>query len=217
MATQTTKGSEQPNQSAQGQGGTRGSQQQSAQSALASRRSAYALGLPVTPAEFLRMSPFSLMRRMSEEFDRLLAEGNGREQVERAWAPAVEVISRDGNYTVRAELAGLKPEDVKLEITDDAIVLQGERKEEHEETKEGIHMTERRYGRFYRAIPLPEGAKTDEARARFENGVLEVTVPTEEQKSKNREIPIQGSSQAGSPVGKAGASSESAGGSEKAA
>src|SRR6185295_1138195 len=91
---------------------------------------------------------------------------------------------------------GLHPDDVKLEITDDAIVLEGERKGEREENKGGLHVTERRYGRFYRAIPLPEGAKTDDARAKFENGVLEVTVPIELLKSKRREIPIQGGSQA---------------------
>jgi HSP20 family protein len=57
-------------------------------------------------------------------------------------------------------------------------------------------VTERRYGKFYRAIPLPEGANVDEAKARYENGVLEVIVPTEEPKSKRREIPIQASGSA---------------------
>jgi HSP20 family protein len=108
---------------------------------------------------------------------------------------------------------------VKLEITDDAIVLEGERKDEREENRGGLHVTERRYGRFYRAIPLPDGAKTDDARAKFENGVLEVTVPTEQPKSKRREIPIQGASQAtkGSSGQKPAGSSESTGGSERAA
>jgi HSP20 family protein len=157
-----------------------------------------------------------MMRRMSEEFDRMLGEGNGSQQIEKAWAPAIEVREDNGNYTVRAELPGLKPDDVKLEITEDAIVLQGERREEHEENKGGVHLTERRYGRFYRAIPLPDGAKTEEARARFENGVLEVTVPTEQQKNKRREIPIQAASEQSSSTGKA-SSSQSGSGSERAA
>jgi HSP20 family protein len=138
------------------------------------------------------MNPFSLMRTMTEELDRTFNESNSRERGERAWAPAIEVTQREGNFVVRAELPGLNADDVKLEITDDAIVIEGERKVEHEETKGGIHVTERRYGRFYRAIPLPEGAKTDEARAVYTNGVLKVTVPTEEPKSQRREIPIQG-------------------------
>ena len=165
---------------------TRSSQQQ-----RSSPSSGYLLPY-LTPADIFRMNPFSLMRRMSEELDRAFGESNEREQRERTWTPAVEVMQREGNFVVRAELPGLNQEDVKLEITDDAIVLEGERKDEREENKGGLHVTERRYGRFYRAIPLPEGAKTDDARAKFENGVLEVTVPTEEPKSKRREIPIQG-------------------------
>jgi HSP20 family protein len=107
------------------------------------------------------------------------------------WAPAVEVSEREGNYVVRAELPGLKPEDVKLEIENDALVLQGERKVEREEDKGGVHRTEIRYGRFYRSIPLPEGANVAQARARFENGVLEVTVPVPEEKLQRKQIPIQ--------------------------
>jgi HSP20 family protein len=213
MATQTTKTDEQKQGSQQKQAMTRSSQQQGS-----SRSSGYLLPY-LTPADIFRMNPFSLMRRMSEELDRVFGESNEREQRERPWTPAVEVMQRDGNLVLRAELPGLKPEDVKLEITDDAIVLEGERKDEREENKGGLHVTERRYGRFYRAIPLPDGAKTDDARARFENGVLEVTIPTEEPKSKRREIPIQGGSQATTPGSgqKPAGSSESTGGSEKAA
>lgn len=208
MATQSTKSGEQQNQPTQGQAVTRGSQQQGGSSRQ------YALGIPLTPADFFRMNPFSLMRRMAEELDRAVGDATG-ERGERPWVPAIEVTQREGNYVVRAELPGLKPDDVKLEVTDDAIVIQGERKSEQEETKSGVRVTERRYGRFYRAIPLPEGAKADDARARFDNGVLEITVPTEEQRSGRREIPIEGSSSGTSA--KPGTSAGSAGGSEKAA
>ena len=212
MATQTTKTSEQ-NQQRQGQAMARGSQQEP------SRRVGYVLGLPLTPAELFRMNPFSLMRRMTEELDRAYVESAGREQGEPVWAPAIEVTHREGNYIVRAELPGLNRDDVKLEITDDAIVIQGERKAEHEERKGGIHVTERRYGKFFRAIPLPEGAKVAEARAKFENGILEVTVPTEEQRSQRREIAIEGSSSGtkDGSAGKPGSPSGSPGGSERAA
>ena len=147
---------------------------------------------------------------------------------ERTWAPAVEVTQRDGNYVVRAELAGINPDDVRVEITNEAIVIQGERREERDEDKGGLHVTERRYGRFYREIPLPEGAKAETARARFENGVLEISVPVEEPRSQRREIPLEGSGvgtsssgntgnagNAGNAPGKAGASAGSASGSEK--
>jgi HSP20 family protein len=151
------------------------------------------------------MNPFAMMRKISEEFDRVFCEMGGREPAERTWMPAAGVRQTEGNYLVRAELPGINPGDVKLEITDDAIVMQGERKTEREEKEGGVHMSERRYGRFYREIPLPESARSDEARAKFENGVLEITVPVEEQRSKRREIPIEA------------ASKEPRGGAEKAA
>jgi HSP20 family protein len=87
---------------------------------------------------------------------------------------------------------------MKLEITDDSVVLSGERKSEHEQTKGGVHVSEWSYGRFYRTVPLPEGAKTDQARTRFDNGVLEITIPSEQAKSQRREIPIEGSGKSAS-------------------
>jgi len=113
-----------------------------------------------------------------------------------AWSPAIEVSERDGNYVVRAELPGMNPDDVKLEITDDAIVLYGERKEEREDQKGEVRLTECRYGQFYRAIPLPEGAVAEKAGAKYENGILEVTVPLQEQRKDRREVPIETGSQA---------------------
>jgi HSP20 family protein len=89
-------------------------------------------------------------------------------------------------------------EDVKVEALDDALVIQGERKFEHEEKRKGVFRSER-YGRFYREIPLPEGASADEAKAHFKNGVLEIELPVPERKSKRREIPIGSGS--GQPAG----------------
>jgi HSP20 family protein len=106
---------------------------------------------------------------------------------ESAFVPAVEVTSRDGQYIVRADLPGMRPEDVKVEIADDAIVLEGERK--CEVTDDGGTRSERLYGRFYRSIPLPDGAKSEEAQARFDNGVLEISVPVSGPRS--RQIPIE--------------------------
>jgi HSP20 family protein len=148
-------------------------------------------------ADVFGAGPFTLLRRMPEEMDRVFGEvagyrGSGGEHI---WAPALEVSEHDGNYIVRAELPGIKPEDVKLEIADDSVVLQGERKTEKQESKGGVQLAERHYGHFYRAVPLPEGAKTDDAKAKFENGVLEVTVPVPERRRKPREIPIQAGSE----------------------
>lgn len=175
-----------------------GSQQSGQQQGSLTRRTGYnPFALSLTPTEFF-MNPFSLMRRMTEELDRAFSEsGSGRgTNAGVLWAPTIEVFEREGKYVVHADLPGLKPEDVKVEVTGDSLVLEGERKIEREEDQGGVHRTERRYGRFYRAIPLPEGAKADEARANFENGVLEIEVPVPQRQSNSRQIPIESKSAA---------------------
>lgn len=150
------------------------------------------------PREFFRLSPFSLMRRMMEEMDRMTGGASlGRGQRGgNIWSPAIEVAERDGNYIVHAELPGLRPEDVNVEVTNDSIVVSGERKSEHEENKGGMHRSERSYGEFYRSIPLPDGINADQVKAKFENGILEVTVPLPpQQESNRRRIPIQAGNQ----------------------
>lgn len=149
-------------------------------------------------------NPFSTMRRMHEEMDRMFADAFGNRSGAAgfgggltAWSPAVEVSERDNQLMVCAELPGLKPEDVKVEVTDDALVIQGERKQEHEEKTGGRWHSERHYGQFYRTIPLPEGASADKARADFKNGELQVTVPLERSESKRRQIPIGGTASEG--------------------
>ena len=197
MAKEQAKADERQNRQPEGQSeqsqrrdAARGSQQ-----GTLARRGAFPVSL-VTPIDFLRMNPFSLMRRMTEEMDRVFGDtGLSRERAgDGLWSPAIEVSERDGNYVIRAELPGLSPEDVTLEIEDDALVLQGERRDEREEEEGGVRRTEIRYGRFYRTIPLPEGAQVDKIDAKFENGVLEVTVPVPQQQSQRKQIPIQGSS-----------------------
>ena len=144
--------------------------------------------------EFLT-NPFAMMRRFSEDMDRMFSsawddrEFGGRELA--SWAPAVDVREHDGNLVVSAELPGLNKEDVKVEVTGDSLVIQGERKREHEEERGGVHRSERSYGSFYRSIPLPEGANLEQAKAQFNNGVLEVKVPIPKSLQKTRQIPIE--------------------------
>jgi HSP20 family protein len=143
------------------------------------------------PWSALSMSPFSLLRRMSEDMDRMFsgatASGDGS-----SWVPAVEVTERGNTLVVRADLPGINANDVKVEVTPEGLTIQGERKREHEERGAWGYRSERSYGSFYRTIPLPEGASVDGAKAAFKDGVLEVTVPVPEQQNRRRQIPITG-------------------------
>jgi HSP20 family protein len=114
---------------------------------------------------------------------------------ERLWAPAVEVREKDNSLVVYADLPGINENEVKVEVDNNMLVIQGERKREQTDEREGVHRSERFYGTFYRAIALPENAKPENAKAEFKNGVLEVKVPLEQQQSHRKQIPIGGQSQ----------------------
>ena len=92
---------------------------------------------------------------------------------------------------MRADLPGLKKDEVKVELTNDLLTISGERKEEKEEKREGYYRSERRYGSFFRQIPLPEGAKTDTAKAKFTDGVLEVTMQAPAREPQKRVLEIK--------------------------
>jgi HSP20 family protein len=89
----------------------------------------------------------------------------------------VEVLERGDNIVVRADLPGLGRDDVQVEVDDDVLVIRGERREERETTEGKLYRSERSYGSFYRAIPLPENTDSSAVQASFKDGVLEVTLP----------------------------------------
>jgi len=163
----------------------------------ASRTGSYGSGIfSVSPGEFFTMSPITLMRRFTEDIDRAFSRfagnaGRGSGQEDFHWIPAVEVRQSGNNLLIQADLPGLSENDVRLEATEEGLVIEGERKQEHSSQQGGWHHSERMYGHFYRLIPLPENAKVDEAKATFRDGVLEVTVPVSESESKRRQIPIR--------------------------
>ncbi len=152
--------------------------------------------LAITPRDFLTMSPFGLMRRFTEELDRMFSSlggsTGGTSLDELAWVPAVEIRQNDNNLVISAELPGLTEKDVRVEATPDGLVIQGERKQEYTDEEGGVRRSERVYGQFYRLIPLPEDADVENAQASFENGVLQITIPIPESQQNRRQIPISG-------------------------
>jgi len=153
---------------------------------LAPVRDFFAPMFPV--GRFFGLSPFAMMREFTDEMDRVF---RGTAPELKAWTPTVDVQRCNGDLVVKAELPGLKKEEVKVELTDTALILEGERKREHTEDHEGYHRYERSYGNFYRAIPLPEGAKGELANAELTDGVLKVTIPIPEAKKNTRQIKVE--------------------------
>lgn len=150
-------------------------------------------------------NPFSLMRRFSEDMEQLFDEfGFGRftprgfDEIA-AWTPQVEVRQGDGQLVIRADLPGINKDNVKVELRDDAVVLQGERQEEHKEEREGFFSTERSYGSFYREIPLPKDVDTSKAEATFRDGVLEITMPSAQGETQGRQLEIKDSVEQAKP------------------
>src|SRR5919205_4139831 len=109
------------------------------------------------------------------------------------WAPAVDVVTKNGDLVVRAELPGVKQEDVDITLQNNVLTISGERKAEQEEERGGYYVRERRYGSFSRSFTLPEGVDESKVHARYENGVLEVTVEGAAAVQEPRRIQIEGS------------------------
>jgi len=107
------------------------------------------------------------------------------------WLPQVEAFRRDGKVVVRADLPGLKKDDVKVEVDDGVLTISGERRDERQEERDDYYRSERTYGQFYRAIPLPDGIDDGQVDASFNDGVLEVSFPApklEERKARRIQI-----------------------------
>jgi len=155
-------------------------------------------------------SPFHLMRRMAEDIERLFDSDFGRvgygmsprmssspwrhegRLAEALWAPQVETFRRDNNLVIRADLPGLSKDNVNIEVEDDVLMISGERSDENKDERDDYYRSERNYGRFFRALQLPDGVDADKIEATFKDGVLEVTVPAPKvQTPRNRQVKIR--------------------------
>jgi HSP20 family protein len=118
-----------------------------------------------------------LSRELDAIFDRMKMDKPFFESTEMMWNPEMEVETKGNEFRVTLDVPGLKKDEITVEVGDEHLILRGERKHEAEEKKEGYFKTERTYGSFYRAVPLPEGVKPEEANAKLTDGVLTITMP----------------------------------------
>ena len=150
-------------------------------------------------ADLVRWEPFRDMMTLRDAMGQLFEESMVRRSPFGAWpfgrredaaTPAVDMYETEGEVMVKASLPGLKPEEVDITITGNALEIRGETKEETEEKRGDYFYKERSYGAFQRSLTLPVEIKADEAEATFENGVLTLKVPKVEQ-AKAKQIKIQ--------------------------
>ena len=138
------------------------------------------------------LSPWSALRDLEQQFNQVFGGLDDRGSFEGAWTPAIDVSESDEAYTIEADLPGLTKDDIKLVVVDNVVALKGERKREHEAKADGYHRIERRYGAFQRSFEVPGGFDADKVNAKFEDGVLHVTLPKrEEAKPKQIELKVK--------------------------
>lgn len=156
-------------------------------------------------------SPLALMQRIAEDMDRLFEQfGVGRSGLgltpgfgdllnrdlfggrsvtadagQALWSPQVELRQKGDKLVIRADLPGVKKDDLHVDVEDDVLTIRGERRDQREDHEKGFFRTERSYGEFYRAIPLPEGVDADQCDASYRDGVLEITLPAPTQETRN--------------------------------
>ena len=143
----------------------------------------------------VRWEPVRELSTLQNEMNRLFGSffdtpttGNGNGGMRR-WMPAMDLVETDDHFVLHADLPGLDTADVSIEVEDNVLTVSGERKAEHETTKEGYHRVERAFGSFSRSLTLPDGVDADAVTASFDRGVLEVRIPKPEER-KPRKISI---------------------------
>ena len=140
--------------------------------------------------------PFGGISSLRREIDRLFGdfEEGGRHGLmprwERSFEPAVEVSDTKEAVVIRAQVPGMSKDDVHVDITDNALTVKGEIKEEEAKEEKHYYRREIRYGTFSRVMPLPMAVKAEEAKAQMKDGILEITIPKSDE-VKVKEIPIQ--------------------------
>ena len=138
---------------------------------------------------------FGRLTDLREEIDRLfespLAELASASQLLSGWTPALDLYEEKDNFVVKAELPGMKREEIQVSLHEGSLSISGERKSEEKHKSAEVHRTERFFGRFLRTVTLPGAVAADKVKAQYRDGVLTVTLPkTEESKPKQIDVHV---------------------------
>ncbi len=137
----------------------------------------------------------SIQDRMNRLFDETLTRtgrGEGEELARGVWSPAVDIYETDESIVLKAELPGIDKKEVSIEVKGNMLILKGERKFEKEIKEENYHRMERAYGSFQRTFTLPNIIKKENVKAKYKDGILEITLPkVKEAKPKHVKVEVQ--------------------------
>lgn len=144
----------------------------------------------------MKYQPWSMFDQLHREINQLfdkqvsgLDDTDGFSSIPGAWKPAVDIKENDSAFLVVADIPGVSPEDIDVSAQNGQLTIKGERKQEAESEKEGVHRIERNYGSFFRSFALPDNVDADAIAAKANHGVLEITLPkTETQTSRKIKI-----------------------------
>jgi len=143
----------------------------------------------------IRWDPFREMASLQERMNRLFSDFRiraplGEEEITQgSWVPPVDIYETVESIVLEAELPGITKEDIVVEVKDGTLTLKGDRKFEKEVKEENYHRVERSYGAFQRAFTLPGTVQHDKVKAKFKDGILEITLPKVEQ-AKPKQIKV---------------------------
>jgi HSP20 family protein len=122
---------------------------------------------PLTEIETIR-------QQLDKAFDQ---RATGRDKSEATWMPALELADTGDNFVLKAQLPGIDPKDIDVQVTPEAISISGERRYENTDEKSGYVRSEFRYGKFHRVLPLPAHIQNDSVQAEYKDGILMLTLP----------------------------------------
>lgn len=143
----------------------------------------------------VKWDPFNELEEMSNRLNRIFGRSGvpattSNEMLKMAdWTPSADIQETDNAYLIKAEIPGVKKEDVKVTVEDGVLTIRGERKAEKEETGKKFHRIERSYGSFLRSFRMPDGVDDAAAKAEFKDGMLNVTLPKSE-KTKSKSVNV---------------------------
>ena len=143
-----------------------------------------------------RFEPWSLINLLHQDLDQIAgrrygvagSDSNGSSVAD--WAPAVDIVEEKDRYVLRADVPGVKPDDIDVNMENGVLTVSGERHDETTEESQGMRRVERVSGKFYRRFSLPDTADADEISAKSANGILEVVIPKQPE-VKARRITVE--------------------------